>query len=65
MYVGPLGLGHGAFDDHVVHLAIIISSLPFVFEVGIRASDDGVDCVMGGEIIALLWGILDLKRRWR
>jgi hypothetical protein len=44
--VRPLGLDPGAFDNHMVDLTVIVSSLSFVFEVGIGASCDGVDCVM-------------------
>jgi hypothetical protein len=47
--VGPLGFGYGAFDDHMIDLTVIVSSLFFVFNIAIGAFDDGVDCVMGGE----------------
>jgi hypothetical protein len=30
--VRPFGLGDGAFDDNMVNLVIIISTLPFDFE---------------------------------
>jgi hypothetical protein len=38
----------------MVYVMIIVSLLSFVFTVGIGASDDGVDCAMGGEVVAFV-----------
>jgi hypothetical protein len=46
--VRSFGLDHRVVNNHVVDLPVIVYSLSFVFKVGIRASDDGVDFVMGG-----------------
>jgi hypothetical protein len=42
----------------MVYLTVKVSSFSFVFKVGVGAFGDGLDCVMHGEIVALLW-------RWR
>jgi hypothetical protein len=55
-------LDYGAFNDHMVDLAIIVSS--FILEIGIGASGDGVDYAMGKEIVALLRRLIDLEWRW-
>jgi hypothetical protein len=52
--VRALHLDHGAFDDHIIDLVIILSLLSFVLKINIGASSDSMDCVMGGEIIALV-----------
>jgi hypothetical protein len=52
--VRPLCLNHGALDDHVIDLVIIVSSLSFVLEIGVGASSDHMDHVMGGEIVAMV-----------
>jgi hypothetical protein len=62
--VRPLSFDHGAFDNHVIDLTVIDSLLPFVLEISIAASGDGVDCVVGEEIIALLQRLTDLERMW-
>jgi hypothetical protein len=47
-------LYHRAFDDHMIDLVIVVSSLSFVFEINVGASDDCIDRSMGGEIVALV-----------
>jgi hypothetical protein len=47
----PLSFDHGAFNDQMIDLAVIVSSLPFVLEIGIGASGD---CAMCGKIVALV-----------
>jgi hypothetical protein len=58
--VRPLGFDDGTFNSHVVDLSIIVSSLSLIFKVGIGASSDGEDCVVGGEIVALLQRLTSL-----
>jgi len=53
--VGPISLYDRAFDGNVVHLPIIVSTLPFVFEFGARSTCDGMDCSVSREVVALLW----------
>jgi hypothetical protein len=52
--VRPFDLDHGTFDDHMIDLSLIVSSLSVVFKIGIGASGDGEDCAMGGEVVSLL-----------
>jgi hypothetical protein len=59
-HVRPHGFDDGTFNSHVVDLSIIVSSLSLIFKVGIGASGDGEDCVMGGEIVALLQRLTSL-----
>jgi hypothetical protein len=58
--VGTFGLCDGAFDDNMINLPIIISSLPLVIEIGVGASDDCKNCVVGGKIVGLLRILTDL-----
>jgi hypothetical protein len=44
----------------MIDLLVIVHLLPFVVEVGIGASGDGDDCVMGGNIVGLLCRLTDL-----
>jgi hypothetical protein len=62
--VRSLSLDHGALDSHVIDLAVIVSLLLFVLEIGIRASSDGMDCAIGEEIVALIRRFVHLQRRW-
>jgi hypothetical protein len=48
----------------MIDLVVIVSSLFFVLEINIGAFGDGVDCVMGWKIVALLQRLTDLERRW-
>jgi hypothetical protein len=52
--VRPLCFDHGAFDGHMIDLVVIVSSLSFVLKISVGASDDGMDCAMGGEIVGLV-----------
>jgi hypothetical protein len=63
--VRPLRLNYGAFDDHVIDLVVMVFSLPFVLEIDIGASGYGVDCFVGGEIVALMQRLTYLWRRWQ
>jgi hypothetical protein len=63
--VRPLGLGNGAFDNHMIYFSIIVPSLSLGFKVGIGASDDCKDYTMGWESFVQLMGFLNLWRRWR
>jgi hypothetical protein len=64
-HVGPLGLGNGSFNNNVVNLHVIVSTLSLGIKISIGASDDCKDCAMSGESSILLLGFLDLWRRWR
>jgi hypothetical protein len=44
----------------MIDLSLIVSLLFVVFKIGIGASGDGEDCVMGGEIVALLQRLTSL-----
>jgi hypothetical protein len=50
----PFCLDHEAFDNYMVDLTIVISSLSFALEIDIRASRDCMDCDMCREIVALM-----------
>jgi hypothetical protein len=49
----------------MIDLSVIVPSLSLIFKIGIRASSDGVYCVMGGEIVVLVWRLACLQRRWQ
>jgi hypothetical protein len=63
--VRPLSFDHGAFNSLVVDLVVIVSFLPFVLKICVGASGDGVDFVMGREIVALLRWLADLEWMWQ
>jgi hypothetical protein len=44
----------------MIDLSVIISSLPLVFETSIGVSGDSDDCAVDGEVVTLLWRLLDL-----
>jgi len=56
--VRPIRLDHWTFDNNVIHLSIVISSLPLVFEFGTGSARDGVDSSVGWEIV------VELRRFW-
>jgi hypothetical protein len=58
--VGPLGLGDGTFDSHVIDLSVVVSLLPLIVKVGIRSSSNGENGVMGGKVAILLRRFVDL-----
>jgi hypothetical protein len=58
--VRPFDFDGRAFDSHMIDLSVIVALLSLVFKVGIGASDDGEDCAMGGEVVALLRRLTDL-----
>jgi hypothetical protein len=63
--VRSLCLDYTTFNDHMIDLAVIVSSLSFVFEIGVRASSDGVYCAMGREIVALVRRLTCLQWGWQ
>jgi hypothetical protein len=58
--VGPFGLGDGDFDSNVIHLPVIVSSLPLVVKIGVGAPNYCKDCVVGGKGVSLLHRFADL-----
>jgi hypothetical protein len=60
MYMGPLGLGDETFDNNMIDLSIVISSLPLVIEISVGTSGDCKNCEVGGEAIGLLRRLADL-----
>jgi hypothetical protein len=58
--VGSFGFSDRAFDNHVIHLSVVVYSLPFVVNAGVGASDDGKNCTMDEKVIGLLWRLTDL-----
>jgi hypothetical protein len=62
--MGPFGLGDRTFDSDMIDLAIIISVLPFGFEVYVRTSGDCEYGSMGGKTLGLLRRFLSFLRRW-
>jgi hypothetical protein len=58
--VGPLGLGDGTFDNDMIDLSVVISSLPLVIEINVGTSGDCEDCAMSGKSIGLLRRLVDL-----
>jgi hypothetical protein len=58
--MGPFGLGDGVFDDNVIDLSVIVSSLPLVTKIGVGASGNGENYSVGGEVVGLLWRLTDL-----
>jgi hypothetical protein len=62
--VGPFGFGDGTFDNHMIDLSVVISQLPLIVEVSVRASGDGENCFIGGKVVILLWRLTNLKQRW-
>jgi hypothetical protein len=47
----PFGLCDGAFDNNMVDLFVIVSSLPLGVKIGVGSSGDHEDCVVGGESV--------------
>jgi hypothetical protein len=58
--VGPYGFGDRAFDGHMIDLSVVISPLPLIVKVSVGASGDGENCVVGREVVILLWRLADL-----
>jgi hypothetical protein len=58
--MGPFGLGDGVFDDNVIDLSVIVSLLPLVIKIGVGASGNCENCVVGGETVSLLRRLTDL-----
>jgi hypothetical protein len=63
--MGTFGLGHRTFDNDMIYLAIIVSTLPFDFNVCVHTSGDCEYGVMSGEVLGLLRRFLNLLQRWR
>jgi hypothetical protein len=58
--MGPLGLGDWAFDDNMIDLSVVVSSLHLAIEISVSAFGDYENCVVGGEAFGLLWRLSDL-----
>jgi hypothetical protein len=63
-HVRPFNLCNGTFDDNVIDLPVIITTLSLSVEIGIATSDNCDDCAMCGEIVGLLRRFLDLRWGW-
>jgi hypothetical protein len=48
------GLGNGAFDNYMIDLPVIVSTLSLGVEIGIGTSSNCEDCALGGEGVRLL-----------
>jgi hypothetical protein len=60
----PFCLGDRTFNDDVINLPVVITTLSLGIEVGFGTSSNCEDCAMGGVSISLLWMLLDLRWRW-
>jgi hypothetical protein len=60
--VGPFSFGDGAFDNHVIDLSIVVSLLSLIVKVGIRASGNGEDCVVGWKVVTLLQRLAEMGK---
>jgi hypothetical protein len=49
-YVGPFGLGDGAFEDNMIDLSVIVCLLPLVIKIGAGASSDCKNFVVGEKL---------------
>jgi hypothetical protein len=58
--VGLFDFDDGAFDDHMVDPLVVISLLSLIAKVGVGASGDGENCVMGRKVVILLHRLTDL-----
>jgi hypothetical protein len=59
-YLGPFGLGDGAFDGYMIDLSIVVSPLLLSVEINVGTSSDCNDYAMGGKGVSLLWKFTDL-----
>ncbi len=59
-YLGPFGLGDGAFDGYMIDLSIVVSPLLLSVEINVGTSGDCEDCAMSGKSIGLLRRLVDL-----
>jgi hypothetical protein len=62
--VRPFSLCDGAFDNNMVDLFVIVSSLPLGVKIGVGSSGDHEDCAVGGESVCLWWRLTGLWWRW-
>jgi hypothetical protein len=62
--VGPFGLCNSTFNDDVINLLIIITTLSLSVEVGVGTSGNCKDCAVFGENVSLLRRFLNLRWRW-
>jgi hypothetical protein len=44
----------------VIDLLVVVSQLPLIVKVGIRASGNGEDCAISGEVVTLLQRLTNL-----
>jgi hypothetical protein len=56
----PFGLDDEVFNDNVIDLPIVVSSLPLGVEISVGDSCDCEDCAVGGKYFGLLWRFMDL-----
>jgi hypothetical protein len=57
--VGPLGLCDWAFDCYVIYFPTVVSALSLGFKVGIGASNDCKDFVVGVPRFVVEVGVVD------
>jgi hypothetical protein len=62
--VRTFDLCNGTFDDNVIDLPVIITTLSFSVEIGIATSDNCENCAMCGETVGILRRFLDLRWKW-
>jgi hypothetical protein len=63
--MGPFGSGYGAFDNDMIDMSIIVSTLPLDIKIGVGASVDCEDYVVCREGIRLLWRFKGWRWRWQ
>jgi hypothetical protein len=56
----PFGFGDRTFDGYMIDLSIVLSLVPFIVKVGVRTSGDGKNFTVDGEVVGLLWWLVDL-----
>jgi hypothetical protein len=54
--VGSFGFGDRTFDSHMIDLSVVLSLLPLIVKVGVRASDDGEDCAWVRKLLVCYGG---------
>jgi hypothetical protein len=54
------GFGDRTFDGYMIDLSIVLSLLPFIVKVGVGTSGDGKNFSVDGEVVGLLWWLVDL-----
>jgi hypothetical protein len=57
-------MGNRSLNNDMIDLPVIIMALSLGVKISVATSGNCEDCVMGGEIVGLLWRFLDLRWRW-